>query len=97
MILELLSFRVRSNGGPALERDWITLRGLLMKNPHCLQVLLQRCVEDPRRYMARIEWDSIAGHMESFRGSPDYRKFLEVFNPHVDGDAEMVHFENVGG
>ena len=41
------------------------------------------------------EWDTVAGHMESFRGSEDYRRFLEIFKPHVDGDAEMVHFENV--
>lgn len=96
MILELLSFRVRSAPGSrtALERDWITLRRILMNNPHCLSVLLQRCVEDPARYSARIEWDSIAGHMESFRGSPGYREFLSIFEPHVEGEAEMVHFEN---
>ncbi len=96
MILELLSFRVRPGGQGALERDWIALRRLLMNNPHCLSVLLQRCLEEPARYMARIEWDSVAGHMESFRGSPDYREFLRVFEPHVEGDAEMVHFENAG-
>lgn len=95
MILEHLSFRVREGGQSAFERDWLRLRLLLTNNPHCLSVLLQRCVEDPRRYLARIEWDTVAGHMESFRGSEDYRRFLDIFKPHVDGDAEMVHFENV--
>lgn len=95
MILEHLAFRVRPNGQAAFERDWLRLRALLNNNPHCLQVLLQRCIEDPHRYIARIEWDSVAGHMESFRGSPDYRKFIEVFSPHIEGDAEMVHFENI--
>lgn len=95
MILEHLDFRVRSDARAAFERDWLRLRALLNNNPHCLQVLLQRCIEDPQRYIARIEWDSVAGHIESFRGSPDYLTFIEVFSPHLVGDAEMVHFENV--
>lgn len=78
-----------------MERDWITLRGYLMSNPHCLQVLLQRCIEEPRRYLARIEWDTVAGHMQSFRGSEAYRRFIEVFSAHLEGHAEMVHFEDV--
>jgi heme-degrading monooxygenase HmoA len=95
MILEHLSFKVRPGGQTAFERDWLRIRALLNNNPHCLQVLLQRCVEDNRRYLARIEWDTVAGHMESFRGSPDYHALLAQLNPHVDGQAEMVHFENV--
>lgn len=95
MILEHLSFHVRAGGQSAFERDWLRLRAILNSNPHCLQVLLQRCVEDQTRYIARIEWDSVAGHMESFRGSAGYHQFLEVFNPHLAGPAEMVHFENV--
>ncbi|MFM9957796.1 MAG: antibiotic biosynthesis monooxygenase family protein [Phycisphaerales bacterium] len=95
MILEHLSFHVRPGGQTAFERDWLKLRALLNNNPHCLQVLLQRCVENPTRYIARIEWNSVAGHMESFRGSNDYHEFLQIFVPHVAGEAEMVHFENL--
>ncbi len=95
MILEHLSFHVRPGGQPAFERDWLRLRALLNNHPHCPPALLQRCVEDPTRSIARIEWDSVGGHMESFRGSGDDREFLRIVVPHVIGEAEMVHFENV--
>jgi hypothetical protein len=34
-------------------------------------------VEEPDHYALRVEWESLEGHEQGFRGSPEFRTFFQ--------------------
>ena len=65
-------------------------------SPHCLSYELSRCVEEPASYMLRIEWDSLEGHLQGFRQSPDFRTFFQAVRQYVNDISEMRHYQATG-
>lgn len=93
MIVEYVRYTIPAERGPAFETAYGEAAPSLDASPHCLAYDLARCVEDPTQYVLRIEWDSAAGHMQGFRGSPEFRRFLASIRPYVGDIVEMRHYE----
>jgi hypothetical protein len=47
----------------------------------------------PEQYILRIQWDSIDGHLEGFRPSPQFQAFLREVRPFVKDIEEMRHYD----
>jgi quinol monooxygenase YgiN len=60
---------------------------------HCLGYELSRCHEEPQLYVIRIEWDSLAGHLQGFRSSPEFKSFFAKVRPFFEQIQEMHHYE----
>lgn len=65
----------------------------LNASPHCLAYELSHCHEEPALYMMRIEWDSLSGHMQGFRGSPEFKHFFAKVQPFLEQIQEMRHYD----
>ena len=61
-------------------------------SPHCLGYELSRCVEEQDRYILRIEWDSVEGHLTGFRRAPEFAPFLAAIRPYIGQIEEMQHY-----
>jgi len=61
-------------------------------SPHCLGYELSRCVEEQDRYILRIEWDSLEGHLTGFRRAPEFAPFLAAIKPYIGQIEEMQHY-----
>jgi quinol monooxygenase YgiN len=61
-------------------------------SPHCLGYELSRCVEEQDRYILRIEWDSLEGHLTGFRHAPEFAPFLAAIKPYINQIEEMQHY-----
>jgi len=61
-------------------------------SPHCLGYELSRCVEEEDRYILRIEWDSLEGHLTGFRRAPEFAPFLAAIKPYIAQIEEMQHY-----
>jgi quinol monooxygenase YgiN len=61
-------------------------------SPHCLGYELTRCVEERDRYILRIEWNSMEGHMTGFRRAPEFAPFFQAVKPYVGRIEEMRHY-----
>lgn len=59
---------------------------------HCLGYELSRCVEEQDRYILRIEWDSVEGHLAGFRRAPEFTPFLAAIKPYISRIEEMQHY-----
>lgn len=66
---------------------------VLDADPHCAGYEVARGVEEPERFVVRIEWDSIEGHEQGFRRSPEFRGFFAAVRPFVDQIEEMKHYQ----
>ena len=93
MIVEYVRYTIPGERRAAFEAGYARARHALDASPHCLAYDLARCVEDPTRFVLRIEWDSAEGHLQGFRQSAEFRDFLAAVRPFVGDIAEMRHYE----
>jgi quinol monooxygenase YgiN len=74
--------------GPAI------LRGLevIRQHPACISARVERCIEQPDRYMLVVAWTSLEAHMQDFRGGP----LLPLWRSHItglhDGNPSVLHY-----
>src|ERR671919_602255 len=61
--------------------------------PQCLAYELSRGIEEPDRYVLRIEWTSVAEHEEGFRSGPEFGRFLAAVRPYMGQIEEMKHYD----
>ena len=50
------------------------------------------CVERPRVYLFTIRWQTLADHLEGFRGSEHFERWRALIGPHFDGAPVVEHF-----
>lgn len=56
---------------------------------------LQRCIENPSRYILLVRWDRLEDHTEGFRGSPRYQEWKELLHHYYEPFPEVNHYEAV--
>jgi quinol monooxygenase YgiN len=61
-------------------------------SPHCLGYELSHCMDEQSRYILRIEWDSVDGHLTGFRRAPEFASFLAAIKPYISQIEEMQHY-----
>jgi quinol monooxygenase YgiN len=93
MIVEYIRYTIPADQRPAFERAYAQASTSLDTSSHCLSYELSRAVDEPEAYVLRIEWDSAEGHLQGFRGSPEFRAFFAAIGPYVGNIAEMRHYE----
>jgi quinol monooxygenase YgiN len=93
MIVEYIRYKLADDRRGGFEAAYARAAEPLRASPHCLSYELSRCVEEPDHYILRIEWDSLEGHLEGFRRSPEFRAFLGDIRPYVADIEEMRHYE----
>ena len=99
MIVEYIRYRLNklaeNSPGSALnnfEAAYRVASSSLDASSHCLGFELSRCIEEPDRYVLRIEWDSVEGHLAGFRRAPEFAFFLAAIKPYIDQIEEMQHY-----
>jgi quinol monooxygenase YgiN len=97
MIVEYVRYQIPEDEARAFEAAYRSAAASLEASSHCERYEVARCTEDPGAYTVRIEWDSADGHLQGFRGSPEFRSFFAAERPYVDRIEEMRHYEVKGG
>lgn len=93
MIVEYIRYRIPEAQAAAFEDSYAEAGKSLAASEHCLAYELSRCLDDPSSYILRIEWDSVQGHMQGFRGSEGFRAFFAAIKPYVGQIDEMRHYQ----
>jgi len=91
MIIEYIRYEVTD--ADALVLAYQEASSTLDASPHCLSYELSRCTEEPSWFLLRIEWDSTEGHLQGFRKSPEFGRFLQAVRPFLSQIREMRHYE----
>lgn len=93
MVVEYIRYKIPSKDIQAFETDYGVAAEALEVSDHCGGYELSRCLDEPGRYVLRIEWDSVDGHMQGFRNSDAFRNFFSAIKPYVSQIEEMQHYE----
>ena len=92
MVMEMAQFEIIPGHEAAFEEDYGKALLLLQRSNGCAAGELRRSVERPTRYRALLTWESMAHHVEQFRGSADWRTLIDLITPHVAGPVDIEHY-----
>ncbi|MFE0375516.1 putative quinol monooxygenase [Streptomyces inhibens] len=93
MTIEYIRYRITDpERRAAFEKAYAAAAEQLDAAPQCLGYDLAHGVEEPDRYILRIEWTSVEDHLKGFRGGPLFGPFLASVRPYIDDIEEMKHY-----
>jgi len=95
MVIEYVRYKIPADKADEFVAAYATAAESLRTSSHCLGFELSRCMEEPTSFILRIEWDSVEGHMEGFRKSPEFRTFFASVRPFVGQLEEMRHYDRI--
>ncbi len=93
MVVEYIRYTVPVENAEAFQGGYEAARSALDGSEHCLAYELSRGVEEPTHFILRIEWDSVEGHEQGFRSSPEFGGFFAAIRPFFDDIDEMKHYQ----
>lgn len=93
MTIEYIRYKIADDKAEAFVAAYARAGKLLSDSPHCLGYELARCSEEPALFILRIVWDSVEGHLNGFRKSPEFATFLAEIKPYFSDILEMQHYE----
>ena len=56
---------------------------------------LQKCIENPGRYILLVNWQTLEDHTEGFRGSEQYQEWRSLLHHFYDPFPVVEHYQSV--
>jgi len=95
MILEQAVLDVIPGEEANFERAFSEAKSIIASMPGFESLALDRCIEQPTRYLLLVEWERLEDHTEGFRGSPEYEKWRALLHHFYDPFPVVEHYEPV--
>ena len=95
MILEMAILHVKPGAASEFQEAFRTAEPIISNAAGHVAHELQRCVEDPNRFLLLVRWETLADHTRGFRGSPGYERWKALLHHFYDPFPEVLHYELV--
>jgi heme-degrading monooxygenase HmoA len=96
MILELADFSIHPGQNTAFEEAiQHGLSTVISKAKGFEGFKVNRCIENPQRYILQIFWTTLENHIVDFRGSPAFAEWRAIVGPFFAGAPVVEHFDLV--
>ncbi|MFD0696148.1 antibiotic biosynthesis monooxygenase family protein [Paenibacillus sp. GCM10027628] len=92
MVVEIIRYNVPAGQEEEFLNAYQEASQYLDRSQHCLSYEVIKGMEEPNRYIVRIEWDSLDGHMKGFRTGSDFQPFFAHVRPFFNAIEEMKHY-----
>jgi heme-degrading monooxygenase HmoA len=95
MVLEVALIDVPAGAEEAFAAAYRQGRPILAGTPGCRSVRMTRGIESPTRFVLLVEWDSVAAHLENFRGTERFQQWRSFIGPFFAAPPVVEHFTDV--
>ncbi len=95
MILEVATLDVRPGQEAAFEAAFQRAQAIIAGMKGYISHELQRCIENPSRYLLLVKWKTLEDHTVGFRGSPEYQQWRALLHHFYDPFPTVEHFTQV--
>jgi heme-degrading monooxygenase HmoA len=95
MVLEIAHIDVTPGRENEFASAYAEARDLVATTPGCRSVRMTRGVESPSRFVLLVEWDSVASHLDNFRGSARFSKWRSLIGPFFATQPLVEHFTDL--
>ena len=97
MILEHAVLDVKPGQEAEFESAFATAKDIIGVADGFISLRLERCVETTSRYLLLVEWESVAAHLEGFRGSEAFGSWRALLHHFYDPAPTVEHFAPIVG
>ncbi|MBW4622462.1 MAG: antibiotic biosynthesis monooxygenase [Cyanosarcina radialis HA8281-LM2] len=95
MILEVAILDVKSGLAEEFEAAFKTASNIIASMPGYISHELQRCLENPNRYILLVRWQQLEDHTVGFRRSPQYQEWRFLLHHFYEPFPTVEHYESV--
>jgi heme-degrading monooxygenase HmoA len=95
MILEHGVLDVREGSSAEFEATFELAKSIIAGSPGFRSLRLERCLEQPDRYVLLVEWDSVEAHEVGFRQSPAYEEWRNLLHHFYPSRPTIQHYQRV--
>ncbi|MDQ8736041.1 antibiotic biosynthesis monooxygenase [Paenibacillus sp. LHD-38] len=95
MILEVAVLHVKEGMSDEFERDFKRASTIISSMKGYRSHEFQKCLEEKRKYILLVRWETLEDHTEGFRGSAEYLEWKRLLHHYYDPFPTVEHFTNV--
>ncbi|USD34955.1 MULTISPECIES: antibiotic biosynthesis monooxygenase family protein [Vibrio] len=97
MILEVAILDVKPDMEKDFEQNFSKAQAIISSMQGYISHQLQRCIENPRRYILLVNWQTLEDHEVGFRQSAEYQEWKALLHHFYDPFPTVEHYESVFG
>jgi heme-degrading monooxygenase HmoA len=95
MIQELAILFIKPGKAGEFEKDFAIAGQYISSIKGYIAHKLQKCLEQPDKYILLVEWENVEDHTKGFRQSEVYLQWKELLHHYYDPFPVVEHFETV--
>ncbi len=95
MILEVAILDVKPGEASSFEATFAEAQKIIASIPGYVSHQLQRCIENPNRYILLANWQTLEDHTIGFRQSEQYQEWRALLHHYYDPFPVVEHYEGV--
>ena len=95
MILEVAMLDVKPGETTEFEAAFEKAQNIISSMGGYASHQLQKCLENPNRYILLVNWQTLEDHTEGFRGSDEYQEWRAMLHHFYDPFPTVEHYEAV--
>jgi heme-degrading monooxygenase HmoA len=95
LILEVAILDVKPGQEPEFEIAFEEAQKIISSMNGYVSHQLQKCIEDPNRYILLVNWQTLEDHTKGFRGSDEYQKWRAMLHHFYDPFPIVEHYGKV--
>lgn len=95
MILEVAVLDVIPGQELSFQQDFSKAQKIISSMPGYIEHELQRCIEQPARYLLLVRWETLEDHTVGFRGSAEYQAWKQLLHHYYDPFPAVEHYEHI--
>lgn len=95
MILELAFLKVRAGQTEPFQNAFRNAQNIISAMHGYVSHELQRCIEEPDKYVLLVKWQKLEDHTIGFRQSSEYQEWKRLLHHFYDPFPTVEHFEAV--
>lgn len=92
MILEVAILNVIPNLTTEFEAAFAKAEKIIGSMTGYISHQLQKCIEDPSKYILLVNWTDLEAHTVGFRGSVEYQEWKALLHHFYDPFPTVEHF-----
>ncbi len=95
MILEVAMLDVKLGQEEEFETEFEKAQKIISSMSGYISHQLQKCIENPNRYILLVNWQTLEDHTKGFRESEEYQEWRSLLHHFYDPFPIVEHYKKV--
>ena len=92
MVLEVAVLDIKPGQNAQFEAAMAQAATLIASIPGYVSHEVQKCIEQPQRYLLLARWETLEAHTVGFRQSPQYQEWKKLLHHFYDPFPTVEHY-----